>query len=205
MAYDRVGRAYIRPLHRQVHDPRPGLTESVRQSLLWWHAYLVARPVRWHFPAAERSHAVMWTDASGEDGKIAAVVAADGLLFFTHMAVPESFYAQLLERGDNQIGVLEALAVWLGIQTFCHLLRGRTVSLFEDNRGVLFSFLKGSSRCPETNFMIAKFWLWAALVECHVVLYWVESHANISDGPTRGRVRPLPWNGAVEVDPVLPA
>ena len=101
----------------------------------------------------------MWTDACGEDGKIAAVVAADGLLFFTHMAVPESYYSQLLERGDNQIVVLEALAVWLGIQTFRHLLRGRTVSLFEDNRGVLFSFLKGSSRCPETNFMIAKFWL----------------------------------------------
>ena len=204
-AYDRVGRAYIRPLHRQSHSPRPRLAPDLRQSLLWWLSYLTARPTRWFFPGRQRDHAVMWTDASGEDGTVAAVLAADGELFFTYLVVPPEFMSQLYERGDKQIGVLEALAIWLGISTFEDRLRGRAWSLFEDNQGVMRGLIRGSSRSPECNIMFAKVWLWNALTESHMTVYYVETHANIADGPTRGRFGPLLRASAVEVSPVLPA
>ena len=207
IAYDKVGRAYIRPFHRQARAPRPYLTSSLRASVLWWHAFLTARPERWHFPSTRREHAIVWTDASGEDGRIAAVLAIGDLIWFTHMDVPDWFYAQLETRGDLYIGVLETLALWLAIETFEFQLKTHAVSFFCDNRGVMFGIARGSSRSQESSFMIAKFWIWCAVNEVAAVMYYVESKANISDGPTRPSrqfLSELLHLGAVEVDPALP-
>ena len=52
--------------------------------------------------------------------------------------------------------------------------------------------------------MVAKFWLWGALTETDFKVYYVESHANIADGPTRARLGPLQQAGGQEIAPVLP-
>ena len=95
--------------------------------------------------------------------------------------------------------VLEALAVIVGAHVFAMQCREAYLTIFVDNQGVLHSFIGGSSRQPETNLMIAQFWLHMAALGCEVRFVRVESHANIADGPTRSCLTWLEMLGAREL------
>ena len=53
----------------------------------------------------------LWTGASVEDGKIAAVLHLHGAMYYCHTKAPRWFFDQLQEKRDERIGVLEML-VW---------------------------------------------------------------------------------------------
>ena len=70
-----------------------------------------------------REHVRIFTDASGEDRCIAAVLVVRGVWKYTFMEVLGQIWASLLPREDNQIRVTEAMAVVLAIETFKAELR----------------------------------------------------------------------------------
>ena len=65
------------------------------------------------------------------------------------MEAPQEIWESLLPRDDNQIGVAEAMAVVLALETFKAELEDTVVSCFVDNAGTMASFVKGSSASAE--------------------------------------------------------
>ena len=128
-----VGRAYIRPFHAQANAPLPSFRASplLHQSCLWCTKYLQERPfVRHDAKLQKRQCAWAWTDACGDNNLLAAVLYVDGNWRYTSMVALESVMRQLLRRHDNQIGVLEMLAVHLLINTFEQLLCKTALAFF---------------------------------------------------------------------------
>jgi len=203
----RCGRAYLKPLFAQSVAPPFGgaISPSLRAAMEWWLQYLRLRPsaVQYHSIVKERVR--LWTDAAGEEPHVAAVIAFGDELLYCHAPPPQWFVDQLLPRGDNNIGVLEALAVIIGLSTFAVELACRDAVCFVDNQGVLAGFVNGSSRQPETNFMVAQFWFRVLKLSADVQFWRVESKANVSDGPTRQFFDVLQRLGAKEVEVVWPA
>jgi len=111
---------------------------------------------------------------------------------------------QFLERGDNNIGNLEAVAVVLGLATFADDLSGCDTLVYVDNQGVMFGFMNGVARAPETAAMVGEFWLKAAALEASFFFWRVETHANVADGPTRDSFDDVLRLGCVETRPVWP-
>ena len=207
VAADRVGRAYIRALHAQASAPLPGnrMSTWLRMALAWWLAYLLERPVVWISVYREsRPHLRTWTDASGADRWIAAVLECKGQWLYTRMQTPQIVWAQLLERRDNQIGLQELLAIVLALGTFPNWLTGSLWSTYCDNDGVLGAVLRGGSAVADANLIVGKLWLEVARMQISLYLHRVESKANIADGPTRYDFGMLEELGAQYVVPVLP-
>jgi len=181
------GRAFMKPVYAHSLAPLcgPRILPLLRRALLWWMEYLRRRPATLRRAGEVRKKYILYTDAAGETPHVAGVLISDDCALFTHGAPPAWLTSQFLERDDNQIGVLEAVAVVASLATFSQVIKGAEVMVFIDDQGVLGSLLKGQSRSPETNAMVGQIWLKAATDD--VYLYWwrVESHANVSDGPTR--------------------
>ena len=100
---------------------------------------------------------------------------------FAHDVPPVWLSSQFLERDDNQIGVLEVVAVVASLATFMDKISGAEVLVFIDNQGVLGSLSKAQSRSPEVNTMVGQIWLKAATEDVHLYWWRVESHANVSE------------------------
>ena len=174
---------------------------------LWWLQYLRRRIKSAHSVTLARPHYICWTDASGAGRVIAAVVTGPRGTFFARAYVPDWFWNQLLPRQDHQIGVQEALGVWLLVCAFRRLLGSCLLTVYVDNDGVTAAYINGSSQSPEVNAMVAVFWLFVARHHMHPVFYRVESEANIADGPTRPDqvgCSVLSQLGAIEFPPYLP-
>ena len=129
---------------------------------------------------------------------------APGETFWTCASVPESAQSFWRPRSDQYIGLLELCAVGLWVGTFGDQLRGSDSTVYVDNDGVLGAFLKGSMKCPDGNWMIGLVWLQLARLNIRVMFGRVESKANISDGPTRGRQRDIRTIQGQWVSPVWP-
>ena len=95
----------------------------------------------------------------GASRLIAAGITGPSGTFFARARVPEWLWAQLLPRQDAQIGVQEALGVWLLVCSFRRLLGSSLLIIYVDNDGVTAAYINGSSNSPEVNAMVAVFWL----------------------------------------------
>ena len=93
---------------------------------------------------------------------------------------------QLCPRGGDYIGVAECLAVYAALASFVEKCKHYCISLYTDNDGVLFSFIKGSSAPIEADLMIGRAWLLVADADIQLSLWRVTSASNIADGPSRG-------------------
>ena len=205
-AAGRVGRAYVKPLYAQASSPLSGnrLSMWLTFALVWWLAYLKERPVTEVGATVARRHVIAWTDAAGESRWLGAVLYADGLFFFARCITPDGIFEQLIDRGDNQIGVQEMLGVLLLFESFADRLKGALVTLYIDNDGVLGSCIKGSSFGPEINLCVGRMWLTIARLGVDVSFARVESKANVADGPTRDFLDVLLGLGAACVTAKLP-
>ena len=73
-----------------------------------------------------RQHIKMWSDASGESRRLAALVQIRDEFYYTALTVPSVVWDSLIPREwdslipreDNQIGLQELMAVLLGTSTF---------------------------------------------------------------------------------------
>ena len=152
----------------------------------------------------KREHVRVFTDASGEDRCIAAVIVVGGVWKYTWMKVPDRIWESLLPRQDNQIGVTEAMAVALALETFKPELEGNLVSCFVDNQGTMHGFIKGRSQSTEQNLIISEAWMEMARQRISITFWRVASKCNCSDGPSRLDFALMKKKGAHLVQPVLP-
>ena len=76
--------------------------------------------------------------------------------------------------------------------------------MFVDNDGVMYSTIRGASKCHESNLIVAHFWLAVARRAAHVSVWRVTSESNISDGPSRGDFKVLQTLLGTSVVPVIP-
>ena len=160
--------------------------------------------VRLKVGEARREQAVLWTDASSSPPCLAAVLRIGNKVVYTSWKVPNSLMSKMVQRLDNHIGILEAMAVNLGIETFSAVLQHKAPFIFVDNDGVLGGFLKGGSRPMDINLTVGRFWLRSAELDLAPYLARVTSKANLADGPTRGYLSLLRELGAVWMEPVVP-
>eukprot|EP00959_Pyramimonas_sp_CCMP1952_P438976 9190115-Pyramimonas_sp.AAC.1 len=61
------------------------------------------------------------------------------------------------------------------------------VLLFVDNQTALGTLVRGSSRQPDWNDLIGDFWLRVARAGMLLCSFYVPSHSNLADAPTRPR------------------
>ena len=127
----------------------------------------------------------MWTDAAGAARGLAAVLYCAGKFYFTVAKTPQHVWDQFLERGYNQIGCQEMLAVGIGFYTFESLVRGTHCLAFVDHEGVRAALQHGGTRAPEVSMLVHHFW--QAVAQSSVAWFTarVESKANVADGPSR--------------------
>ena len=88
---------------------------------MWWALYLEKRPQQEHVAGGtQRQRFTVWSDASGVEGIIAAVIFSHlaRTRAYTSLRVPAEIAVQFLSSGDNHISVLEFLAVPLAIGDF---------------------------------------------------------------------------------------
>ena len=90
---------------------------------------------------------VCWQDAAGAFSLLAAVVYGPNGLFFVRAKVPGWLWCQFLPRREGQLGVQEALAVWLRLTDFKKLLGGTLFTPDVDNDRLTAEFFKVSSDC----------------------------------------------------------
>ena len=120
------------------------------------------------------------------------------------MRVPDTFWDALCERGGNQIGMCEGLAVVLLLHTFKKELEDSLVATFIDNKGNLGSLLKGGSISTELNIIAHHVWLEIVYSTIDVDMWYVQSKATISDGPSREDYSDMASLGAKLCEPQLP-
>ena len=85
----------------------------------------------------------------------------------------------------NNIGVQEAMAVFLGLFSWLEWLEGTATTVYVDNEGVRYAFISGTSKCKELALMVAKMLHEAAARRWGLLFRRVETKANLADGPTR--------------------
>ena len=153
---------------------------------------------------ANRKHCRMWVDASGSKRIIAVIIEIEGVLHYTSLQVEAVIMKDWFIKNDNYIGILEMLAIILGVYTFASLIQGNLVTVFNDNAGVVHSVLRAASRIPEINQMVARLWLRVATEKLGMVISKVESDANPSDEPSRLVFTWMNKHNAIWVDPYLP-
>ena len=66
---------------------------------------------------------------------LAAVLFADGKVYYTDVDPDEYTWSKLHTRGDKQITSLEILAIMIACSTFADILAHRRVVLYSDNTG----------------------------------------------------------------------
>ena len=135
---------------------------------------------------------------------MSAVVLAHGRWYYTTLVVPDSVWAQLLPRRDDQIMMQEYLAIPLLLATFSGILQSNLLLLAVDNQSVLGAMTSGSAGAEDLNTGIGKTWLEVASQGISLHLVRVESKANVADGPSRDDLSFLEELQATYVAPVLP-
>ena len=126
-AANRIGKAFIRPWYAQATAPmaRGAISPWLLFSISFFKEYLRLRPESKRSAGMPmRRHVRAWTDASGVDRWIAAVVLCDGRFEYCKMQLEENFFEQMMQRKDHYIGIQEQLAITLLMETFEEKMSG---------------------------------------------------------------------------------
>ena len=130
----------------------------------------------------------------------------DGQFEWCTWAPDDSFHRQLIPRDDNYIGVKEATAVALLMETWKQRLANTMLTLYTDNMGVLHGLLRGDT--PNTlldaAMIVQGIWHTAADMRCALFAAYVHTLANPADDPSRGRTDLMDRLGATRREAVLP-
>ena len=111
---------------------------------------------------------------------------------------------RLLAQREQYVGQLEVMAGVAAYTSLPEQLRGRDVIHFIDNTGALFGMAKGYSGDDDSARMIHAFHTVLAAIDCNVWLEYVQSGANISDLPSRGKFELLAEMGSIQFEMVIP-
>ena len=115
-AANRIGKAFIRPWYAQATASmaRGAISPWLLFSISFFKEYLRLRPESKRSAGMlMRRHVRAWTDASGVDRWIAAVVLCDGRFEYCKMQLEEDIFEQMMQRKNHYIGIQEQLAITL--------------------------------------------------------------------------------------------
>ena len=181
--FHRLGRAMLVPLFKQQHShcKRGHLNEPLRLCLEWWQEVLQFRLKQSKCFGQVESNAVhLFADARGFPARLAAVIFADGQIFYTDCKPPAVMMKVLENRADQQIMGLELFAIALGLSTFGHLLQSKKVIVWSDNAGSQHSTAKGKAKAWDHSCIVHVLWLEAARLNTHMHVERVPSEDYIS-------------------------
>ena len=68
-------------------------------------------------------------------------------VLYCDMLPSDSLMESFKKRGDKQITSLEIVSIALGISSFAHLIRGRRLVIWSDNKGAECATRKGALPC----------------------------------------------------------
>lgn len=161
------------------------MSAELKMSLEWWLHTLSgfrAQAVPW-VPSAEK--ATMFTDARSTPPRVAAELVIDGVYHYADWE-PDAATLQIFSRRkDNQIMGLELLAIAVGICSFEHLIRGKTLRVYCDNARGERALATGAATSPDHNRLIHAVWMSAMRLGLAVWTYRVPTNDNIADLPSR--------------------
>ena len=143
-----------------------------------------------------RAHALSYTDASYEHETGLGGIAA----FIPDLGNRENGFGGSFDRamelgitddiikyfhGTSIIYALELLALVLTLFELAATLKNRTLVAFIDNNAALFALIRGASKIPLVDRLIAIFWKTSDEYNISIWMERVPSASNISDLPTR--------------------
>jgi hypothetical protein len=212
---DRVGRAYVRPFIAQTHRPMRGnkLGTWIRTASHWWKTYYRMRPVTVHRPWPNRTQQTLYVDASGYNHERAGegrpcgmgAVSWDGSHWcFFRAQAPKLLIDQCRLQGGGYIAILGTAVVLLAVNTWQDKMKQHLLAVWEDNTVALYGIIRGSSKSPEVNAMLAVMWTEVARLCVGLRAYKVASAAYMADPPSRGKTTHMDTLGAEEVNAVWP-
>jgi len=206
--FKRLGRAMLRPLFNHCRGKTSNfkVISPLSLALRWWKDVLAMRLCQ-HKPWEPSLLPVVQLigDASGSPAWLAAVLLIDGRTFYCDMGPTEEQMTFFTKRKDNQICGLELLSIALGFSTFGHLIKGRKVHVYSDNKGAESSTSKGAARAFDHTCIVHCLWTKAAQLEIELVVDRVPTKDNIADLPSRGKYLLLQKIGAEAVEAKLDA
>ena len=211
MMASRLGRAMLKPLYAQSTNPLRGgkVSPWLARALEWWIVFIQQMPrLERSIRTDRRQHIVCWADASGASRLVAAVafLPCQRRWVYTIWRAPVRVLQQLIPREDNQIQAQELFGVVLALHTFMPWINGNLFTIFCDNDAVLQYVLNGSagSTAPDINQFVGRLWIDLVRHDVAINILRVTSEANISDGPTRERMKVIEELGGTWIDPVMP-
>ena len=135
------------------------------------------------------NRAVIYSDATGK-GMLAWVAdLGEGRRMLSSIAVPTWLRKWALFRRTQ-------IATWELVAALCSLwwLLSRNlidesweVHLFLDSKTALGTLLRGASRQKDWNSLVGEIWFKIACHGCLLMAWYVPSHQNLADAPTRPR------------------
>ena len=186
--FGRAARVHLAPLYKQASGASSALTGRVVRSLRWWLRFLKSVPRRTVLcssPAA-RLRCIVYSDATGR-GNLAWAICLPDRRLWSASAVPDAVWRWARYR-KNQVATWELMAAICALHwLLCEQLGDLEVLLFVDNQTALGTLVRGSSRQSDWNDLIGD--LWFRVAQAGVLLYsfYVPSHLNLADAPTRPR------------------
>ena len=186
--FRRVGRATMRPMFRQSVDPLHGgrLSPELRGSLQLWFIGLKrgisqrAGLVVVRLPVVE-----LVCGARGYPARVADVLCAQCGIWCTGAPPSARLLADFLARGEGQIMILELFAMFLGIPTFAHRIRGSSVQLWIDSVRGGRGLAKGAAAQPDRNIIVHFVLLFAARLQRGLWVERVPTNEDLADLPSR--------------------
>ena len=187
--FGKVGRAAIKPLYQRQHnlEGSDALSSRLRCALESSSVTVVsAKPKRIHTGGSGRRPVhLLYTDAAG-NGAIAAVLflADRNRPYVCSCTIPMHWMRKLKAR-KNQIGIFEAIAVLMAIESLDHLVKESDLFIFVDNTQAQALLANGFGDDEDVCVVAAAFWERAAGGDVGVWFERVDSKSNWADGPTR--------------------
>ena len=112
----------------------------------WWKKYFeVAPPVRVRLDGRPRQVVRIWSDAAGDTQTLAAIIEFNGQWSWTSTVIPADIAKQFCFRSDEQIMMLELLAVPLALRSFSSFIGEESLMDFQGPRKAIPRKRRGSA------------------------------------------------------------
>lgn len=161
----------------------------LRRSLQWWLQFIEADVRLTRTPKDYTRQVVRsWTDAAGKTRKVAVILLARGVWWYTEAVIPKKIWARFLVRKNHGMNLQELLAVIIAMATFEPELWESLWLEFCDSTAAMGALLNGGTDdcvSRDANICVSKYWMETARIKTEPHLERVESKANPSDQPSR--------------------
>ena len=201
--FNRMGRALLRPViwRQRMHSGSSQLTYRLRNSLVWFLSVLesgIQRQVSLTRPISSTT-VLLYSDAEGNGSVGGVLVFPDDTVTFIRGRIP-TYVQRLLKRRRTNITAYELLAALASIVAlYSDALSGCRLVHFIDNTAALACVIRGFSKQRDLSLISGRFWYELTSLPVLYVAHYVNSKANLADGPSRNDLKLLRCMNAQEL------